>query len=336
MSKFVTLKDLAAELNLSHTTVSRALNNHTKISKSTKEKVVKLADKLGYRQHPGSSLLKDQGSKILAVIIPDITIYFFAKIVEYLQIYFDQNGYYLLILNSNENEEIEIKNIEKCLNLRVEGVLAAISSNTQSQKHFQQLAKREIPLVFFDRVVNFLPVPKIITDDYHASFEATEYLIHRGCKTIAHITASINLNNSNNRLYGYLDALKEHHIPVQESLIFYYEMHPESIEQFIIETLGKFEALDAISVFNDYIANIVINSLTQFGKKVPEDISVFGFSDEPIATQMRPQLSSVEQVAPKMAQLSAQKLLAIIRKEEDSSDQKIKIKQSLVIRQSTI
>lgn len=336
MAKYITLKEIAHQLNLSHTTVSRALKNHPRISQETKEKVKKLAKEMGYIQNPHAQMMMNGQTKSIGVIIPDITIYFFSKIVETLQEKLSNEGYTLLLFNTQESEEKEKEAIKSCLSHRVEGVLAAISMSTKQHQHFEELLKHEIPLVFFDRVINFLPVPKVIADDYRASYEATKYLIDKGCRCIAHITASINLNNSNNRLYGYLDALKDNDIEVNEDLIHYYEMKPSSIEVFCHETLKSYPKLDGVTVFNDYVANNVITVLLDLGKKIPEDISVFGFSDEPIASYVHPQLSSVQQISPKMASLAAQKILSIIKHEEALSSEKILINQSLVIRESTV
>ncbi|UXP32633.1 LacI family transcriptional regulator [Reichenbachiella agarivorans] len=335
MGKYVTLKQLAQQLNLSHTTVSRALHDHPRISQATIQRVKQLADELGYVHNPNAQIMNRGKTKFVGVIIPDITIFFYSKIIETLQIELGRVGYSLLLFNTQENEAEERKAVQSCIEQRVAGVLAAISAGTKQHDHFEKILKHEIPLVFFDRVVNFLPVPKIIADDYRASYQANQYLIEKGCKCIAHVTASIHLNNSNNRLYGYMDALTDKGITVDEQLIKYYEMNPQSIERFLIKTIKNYPQLDGITVFNDYVANVVVNALLKLGKKIPDEISVFGFSDEPIASYMHPQLSSVQQVAPKMASLSAQKLLSIINQDEALTAEKIVINQQLVIREST-
>ncbi|PIB35728.1 hypothetical protein BFP72_10145 [Reichenbachiella sp. 5M10] len=333
MGKFVTLKQLASQLQLSHTTVSRALRDHPRISPATKLRVKQLASQLGYV--PNVQMMHQGQTRYIGVIVPDITIFFYAKIIETLQSLLSEAGYTLLLFNTQESETLERQAVRSCIEHRVAGVVAAISSSTKTHRHFEDLLQHEIPLVFYDRVVNFLPVPKIIADDYRASYQATQYLLEHGCHCIAHVTASIHLNNSNNRLYGFMDALKESNLEVNENLIHYYEMEPQSIEDFLRKTLHKYPQLDGITVFNDYVANIVVNVLLKFGKRIPEDISVFGFSDEPIASYMNPRLSSVQQIAPKMARLSAQKLLAIIQQEEPMESEKIVIHQDLVIREST-
>ncbi|SHJ54820.1 transcriptional regulator, LacI family [Reichenbachiella agariperforans] len=335
MGKYVTLKQLAKQLNLSHTTVSRALRNHPRISEVTKQKVQQLADELGYVQNPNAQMMNQGKSRFIGIIIPDITIFFYAKIIETLQIILADAGYTLLLFNTQENEAEEQKAVQACIERRVEGVLAAISVETKQHSHFESLLKHEIPLVFFDRVLNFLPVPKIIADDYRASYQTTQHLLDKGCRCIAHVTASIHLNNSNNRLYGYMDAIKDHGSTIDEQLIHYYEMNPQSIETFLNKTLKKYPQLDGVTVFNDYVANNVVNVLLKLGKKIPEEVSVFGFSDEPIASYMHPQLSTVQQIAPKMATLATQKLLSILLQEDTLTSEKIVIHQDLILRETT-
>ncbi|MCV9386842.1 LacI family DNA-binding transcriptional regulator [Reichenbachiella ulvae] len=333
MGKFVTIKELARELGLSHSTVSRALKNHPKISPNTREKVQELASARGYIHNPHAQNMGT--SDFISLIVPDITVYFYGKIFETLQNELAASDYTLLLFNTQESETQEREAIDRCIQLRVAGVLAAISMQTEKADHFEKLLHYEIPLVFFDRVLNFLPVPKVIADDYRASYQATQHLIDQGRRHIAHITASIHLNNSNNRLYGYMDALKENGLKVNEELIYYYEMQPDSIEHFLDRALQKHPNLDGVTVFNDYVANAVVNALLKMGKKIPEEISVFGFSDEPIASRMSPQLSSVEQVAPRMASLALQKLLAIVKEEQALQSEKIVIHQELVIRETS-
>ncbi|WP_020530421.1 LacI family DNA-binding transcriptional regulator [Flexithrix dorotheae] len=335
MGKYVTITEIALQLGISHSTVSRALNDNPRISEKTKEKVRRLAEELGYFSNSMANLLSKGQSKIVGVIVPDITINFFAKVIKGIQDTLQKEGYSIFLFNTGESLEKEKEAINTCLKHRVDGVLAAISIQTQKFNHFEKLLKYEVPLVFYDRVANFLPVPKIIANDYRAAYNATKYLIDLGCKCIAHITGSINLNNSNNRLYGYIDALTDHEIEVDETLIFYYEFQANTIETFLQKIIQSNPHLDGLFVFNDYAANYAINVLTKMGKKIPEDISVFGFSDEPVATYMTPQLSTVKQIATKMGQLAAEKMLSVLNRNESLLNEKIIIDPELIIRETT-
>lgn len=335
MGKYVTITEIARQLNVSHSTVSRALNGHARISEKTRRQVVELAERLGYQSNSTAHRLSKGESGIIGVIVPDLSIHFFTKVIAGIQAVLQQAGCEIMLFNTVESMEQEVRAIEQCLKYRVDGVLAAISMKTNTFGHFQKLLRYEVPLVFFDRVANFLPVPKVVADDYQASRNATHYLINSGCRCIAHITASINLNNSNNRLYGYMDALKEAGMPVKEALIHYYEFDRESIALFLERTLKQHPGLDGLFVFNDYVANYSVNVLQKLGKQIPTDISVIGFSDEPVATYMTPQLSTVQHEGEKMGGLAAHKLISIIKKNEPADGEKILINPKLVLRGTT-
>lgn len=335
MGKYITITEIAKRLGISHSTVSRALRNNPRISSSTRKLVMDLANELGYQANSTASQLSKGKSHIIGVIVPDLSIHFFAKVIESIQKVLHDAGYSLLLFNTFESVEKESQAIETCLKNRVDGVLAAISIQTKKFDHFQKLLKYEVPLVFYDRVANFLPVPKVIANDHQAAYRATQYLIDSGCKCIAHITGSINLNNSNNRLYGYLDALTDNRITVNEDLIHYYDLVPSSIDDFLKKTIIKHPQLDGLFVFNDYAANYAVNVLNKIGKRIPEDISVIGFSDEPVATYMTPQLSTIQQVSSKMGQLASQKIVSILNNEEPIVNEKIVIDPKLILRETT-
>ncbi|MEM9857272.1 MAG: LacI family DNA-binding transcriptional regulator [Bacteroidota bacterium] len=335
MGKFVTMTEIANRLGISHSTVSRALADNPRISAKTRKDVKDLAEELGYQANPLVTQLKKGQSRIIGIIVPDLSIHFFAKVIESIQKTLVEAGYSILLFNTSESISKEQKAVQACLMHRVDGVLAAISMQTKAFDHFERILKHEIPLVFFDRVANFLPVPKVVANDHKAAYNATKYLLESGCKCIAHITGSINLNNSNNRLYGYLDALNDHDIVTNESLIHYYEFEPASINKFIRKTISKHPEMDGLFVFNDYVANYAINVITQMDKKIPEDIAVIGFSDEPVATYMTPQLSSVRQVSSEMGNLTAEKIISIIKQDEVMINEKIVITPDLVLRDTT-
>lgn len=336
MSKYVTIVDIAKKLGVSHSTVSRALNDHPRISLATKVRVKELAEEMGYWTNDAISGFKQGRTKLIGVIIPDLSIPFFSFILENLQKTLSRSGYSVLLFNSQESLQTEIESIEKCLNNRVEGILAAITMETNDISHYKKIIKQGVPLVFFDRVINALPVPKVVMDDYQASFQANEYLIKSGCKRIAHITGTINLNNSNKRLYGYLDALNAYEIEVNEELIFYYKFKPSSIQKFIGKIFRKYPDIDGLSVFNDYVAYHAIEGLHKLDKKIPQDVAVFGFSDEPIASYINPKLSSVEQVAPKIGKIAANKMIAILKGDKQLTNEQIVVSPKLILRESTL
>ncbi|MEQ8241182.1 MAG: LacI family DNA-binding transcriptional regulator [Cyclobacteriaceae bacterium] len=335
MSSYVTIMDIAKELGVSHSTVSRALRDHPRISKKTIAKVKKLADERGYWSNDAVRNITQGHSGIIGIIVPDLSIPFFSRVLLNIQSELFKQNYSALVFNSAESAEAEKVSIEKCLMHRVDGIIAAITIETKDFSTYEKVLKQGVPIVFYDRVSNFLNVPKVVADDYVGSYNANKYLIEQGCKIIAHITGTINLNNSNNRLYGYLDALSENGLKANESLIHYYEFEPSSIDDFLKKVLAKYGHIDAISTFNDYTAYYAVQSLIRLGLKVPDNVFVIGFSNEPIATYMRPSLSTVEEVAPKMGTIAAQKMVSILNGSESLTSQKISILPGLILRETT-
>ncbi|MFY0685740.1 MAG: LacI family DNA-binding transcriptional regulator [Cyclobacteriaceae bacterium] len=334
MRNYVTISSIARELGLSHSTVSRALRDHPRISKTTKLRVKQFAKERGYYPTSTGNRLKES-SKLITVIVPNIAVHFFAKVIENIQRVLEREDFDILLVNTMESYHREKQAIESSFQNRVSGVIASISSETTDFQHYQMLLDHEIPLVFFDRVVNFLPAPKIVANDYQAAYDATHHLIISGCKRIAHITGSGNLNNSNNRLYGYLDALRNHNIQIQEDLVHYYEFNPYSIDNFLKKALLKYNDLDGIFVFHDYAAHYTINLLQKWGKRIPEDISIMGFSDEPLASYRNPKLSTVQEVANRMGQLAGKKMMSLVKNGEPMLNEKVIIEQELVLRETT-
>lgn len=334
MGKYVTISEIAQIFSVSPSTVSRALQDHPRISKSLRERIKNKARELGYLPNQYAHVLQQNRTYLIGVIIPDLTLHFYSRILKEIESFYADTPYGLMVCHSNECLDSEVKAVDKLLSKRVDGILAALSSESNQTNHFAKIVTQKVPLVFFDRVDHFLPVPKVLADDYHAAYKATQHLIHTGCKVIAHITASKNLNNSNNRLYGYLDALKDHGIAVRDELICYYKFDQSFIDAFLDKLSTHFPAVDGIFVFNDYVANQVVQRLLNDGKKVPEDVSVIGFSDEPIATYMKPRLSTVAAVARQIGLQASKALLSVIEG-ETVPEEKIILKQDLVLRETT-
>ena len=334
MGKYHTLNDLAALFNVAPSTISRALKDNPRIGKELRLKIQNKAKQLGFRPNRYANILQTNKSHLIGMIVPDITLHFYMRIVKEVEQVLSASGYELILANSNESIKKEKKIIQRLIEKRVDGILAAISFETSKTNHFQELLDLKIPLVFFDRVDNFMPVPKIISDDYKAAYDAVSYLIKSGCSTIAHITGTKNLNNSNNRMYGYLDALQKHGLEVKDDLILYYKFDQSAIDKFLDKITIKYPNLDGIFVFNDYAANRATQHLLKIGKKIPDEISIIGFSDEPVASYMTPQLSTVQDISSKMGLMACEQLLNMIDNDV-LPDEKHTISQELVLRGTT-
>jgi len=314
----ITIKDIARELNISASTVSRALQDHPALKKETKQAVKSLAEKWNYRPNSMALNLLRQTSSTIAVIVPEITSHFFSAAITGMQDVFVSTEYNIMICTSNESYEEEALIIENLSKVQIAGVLVAPSSTTREFDHFRKLQKNDIPLVIFDRDCEGLEAHKVLVDDYSGAFEAVEYLINSGCKRIAHITGAFDMSTNNHRLRGYIDALKKNNLEVVEDYIINANgfTHEDGIEP--TESLLKSKNIpDAIFAVNDRLAVSAMRTAKKLNFQIPGDISIIGFDDEPHSSYFTPALSSVWQPVYSMGMLSARILLHEIEKEED-------------------
>lgn len=330
--KRVTIKDLAQELNVSTSTVSRALQDHPALKLETRERVKTLAKKWNYQPNTLALDLLRQSSKIIAVIVPEITSHFFSSTIIGIQDVMVSTEFNIMIFISNESYEEEARIIEKLSKIQLAGVLVAPSSETKNFDHFRSLQGNGIPLVIFDRDCEGLEAHKVLVDDYRGAFEAVDYLIKTGCKRIAHITGFSHLSTNSNRLRGYINALKKNGLPVKKEMIIQTEgfNHEDGIVP--VETLLKSNNVpDAIFAVNDRLAVSAMRTAKKLDFKIPDDISIIGFDDEPHSSYFTPPLSSVWQPVYSMGMLSVRILLQEIKEESTRFRNEI-FKTELVIR----
>lgn len=330
--KRVTIKDLAQELNVSTSTVSRALQDHPALKLETRERVKTLAKKWNYQPNTLALDLLRQSSKIIAVIVPEITSHFFSSTIVGIQDVMVSTEFNIMVFISNESYEEEARIIEKLSKIQLAGVLVAPSSETKNFDHFRSLQGNGIPLVIFDRDCEGLEAHKVLVDDYRGAFEAVDYLIKTGCKRIAHITGFSHLSTNSNRLRGYINALKKNGLPVKKEMIIQTEgfNHEDGIVP--VETLLKSNNVpDAIFAVNDRLAVSAMRTAKKLDFKIPDDISIIGFDDEPHSSYFTPPLSSVWQPVYSMGMLSVRILLQEIKEESTQFRNEI-FKTELVIR----
>ncbi|WP_223552115.1 LacI family DNA-binding transcriptional regulator [Aestuariivivens sp. NBU2969] len=316
----VTIKDIAKELNVSASTVSRALQDHPALKQQTKDAVRELAEKLNYRPNTMALNFLKQTSTTIAIIVPDITGYFFSAAVTGIQDILVSSGYNIMICISNESYEEESRIVEKLSKVQIAGILVAPSSTTFNFDHIKKIQRNNIPLVVFDRDCEGVDAHKVLVDDYSGAFEAVEYLIKTGCKKIAHITGASDLSTNNHRLQGYLDALKKNNLPILDKYIIYAQgfTHEHGIKP--TESLLKSNNVpDAIFAVNDRLAVSAMRTAKKLNFRIPEDISIIGFDDEPHSTYFTPALSTVWQPVYSMGMLSARILLGDIKRKEDEN-----------------
>ncbi|PIB30574.1 LacI family DNA-binding transcriptional regulator [Maribacter sp. 4G9] len=333
----VTITDIARELNIAPSTVSRALNDHPAIKKETKEAVKELAQLLDYQPNFLALSLLRKKSNTIGVVVPEITSHFFSAIITGIQDVIANSEYNIMICLTNESFEEEAVVIKKLLKMQVDGVLVSPASGTKEFDHFRALQKNGIPVVVFDRDCPGLEADKVLVDDYAGAFQAVEYLIKSGCKKIAHLGGPHNLSTTKHRLQGFLDALKSGNMSICEEHIVHVQgfSHEDGLEP-AMALLSSSNPPDAIFAMNDNIAISAMHVARKLGYNIPEDISIVGFDDEPHSSFFRPSLSTVWQPVYSLGMLSARIVLQRLKEEDVQRPFREEVfKPELVIRSSS-
>ena len=294
--KEVTLKQIAENLGISITTVSKALKNYPDVSKKTKTLVKDEAKKLRYKPNVFAVNLRTRRSRTVGLIIPEVVHHFFSSVINGIIEYAEKKGYLVIILQSNESFKLEKRQIDLLISKRVDGIMISLASTTTDISHLQEVKDLEIPLVMFDKISKLIHCSKIVINDREAAYKATKHLIDSGCKRIAHFRGALLPQNSIDRFLGYKKALEDHGLTYDSSLVYIcdrvdYEDGIAAARQLLedhddvdgIFTITDLVAIGAISVFNDR------------GINVPNDISIMGFSNWFVSSAITPSLSTVDQ-----------------------------------------
>lgn len=332
----VTIKDIAAKLNISVSTVSRALKDNPEISTVTRQKVQELAKTLGYKPNPIAVALKTQKSHTIGIVVPQIVNTFFATVVKKVEEIADQYGYNVLVASSNESFKKEKKNIEVFLANRTDGIILSISRDTTSYEHIKDIQDRGVPLVLFDRTTKEIEVSKVIADDADAAFRIVQHLIRGGAKRIAIITGPEQLSIGKNRMKGYLKAMSAYKLPIQDDLIIRCDDFSVKAAQEATEKLLNMETRpDAIFGINDDMAIGAIEAIKEKKLRIPEDIAIFGFSNTKRSRYMNPSVSTVNQFPEKVGEVAAELLFEQILKPAQSEIREVVVGSELIIRESS-
>lgn len=291
--KEITIYDLAKKLNLSIATVSRALKDDPVVSKKTKKKIADLAEQMGYRSNHFARSLRNQKTNTIGVIVPRLDSYFMATVISGIENIANNEGYNLIISQSSESFEKEIECAKTMFNNRVDGLLVSLAYDTEDLNHFDLFFKRNIPLIFFDRVMDHENCPNILIDNRRAAYEVTQHLINQGCQRIVHITATPKRNVYVDRLQGYRQALSENNIALKEDYIIISNLTQEAGESAATRILQMDPLPDAIFVANDNCAVGCMLALKQAGIRIPEDISFAGFNNDPVSRVIEPNLTTI-------------------------------------------
>ncbi|MGA9590369.1 MAG: LacI family DNA-binding transcriptional regulator [Salegentibacter sp.] len=312
----VTIYDISEKLEISAATVSRALNNHPKISEKTRELVQKTAADMNYKQNRLAQALKSGRTNNVGVIVPYINRSFFSTVIRGIEEELSPHGYHVIICQTHENVDNEINQINTLLNTQIDGIFISISKTTQQTDHIEKVLKEKIPLVFFDRKKDLPGFSSVTIDDFRGGYTATEHLISQGCNKIAHFHGNLNLDIYKNRYDGYVAALKKYKLPVRKEYLIQVSSKIESGASAIAELWEIGEKPDAIFSAGDYAALGAIQELKRRNVHIPEEVCVVGFSNEPFTKFLELAISSVDQTPLEMGRIAAQVFLEQVKEKK--------------------
>ena len=332
----VTIKDIANQLKISPSTVSRALNDHPNISDETKALVSAKAKEMKYQTNFIAAGLRTKKSNSIGILVPHITSSFFSTAIDGIQKVVSEHGYFTIICQSNENYHDEVDQLRSLLSCKVEGIILSISSDTKDYEHIETLTAYETPFVFFDRAAPGFDMPTVEANDYEGGYQAVEHLVKRGRRRIAHLGGPKELGISQRRYEGYIAALKFYNYPVNEEYVIF--TNPEVTHEKEIEEMFKDKKTmpDALFTFSDELAVEAILKLKKMGLNVPRDVSVVGFGDSNLCEIVEPHLTSVTHEPKIMGESAAELLFKVIQKRHIPKHEKnLKFDSRVVIRDSS-
>jgi len=339
LRKKITLKDIARELEVSISTVSKALKNSAEIGRDTKEKVQAFAKLYNYKPNNIAISLKNKQTKNIGVIIPDIVHHFFTTVFRGIEKYANTQGYNVIVCVSDESFDKEVINMELLANGSVDGFIMSLSGGTEQKndfRHIHEVMEQGIPLVLFDRVANEVDCDKVVLNDFEIAYQAVSKLIANGRKRIALITTENYFNVSLKRAEGYRKALRDNGIVIDENLVL--TLPYKEIDETPIQNFFNQNEVDAALCVNELFATICMGLVQEKGLKVPEDISFIGFTDGILSKYSRPSLTTVAQHGERMGEIAAKMLIEKVETEydEEQTFRTEVIEATLIQRESTI
>jgi LacI family transcriptional regulator len=332
---FATIKDIARELQISVSTVSRALRDTYDVSQETREKVLAMAAQLHYKPNFNAIGLVNNKTNNIGIILPAIANYYFATVITGIQQIAYSKGYNIILYVTNDCPQTELAVIENLVNTSLDGLLVCISSHSDSCDHFQEVIDCGTPVVFFDRVASNINTSKVVQDDYNGAFEAVEHLVRNGYRRIAHLAGPQGMLFTQNRLQGYLDALAHYKLPVREEWIIHGGFTQECGEAGLHQLLECEQQPDAIFVVNDRKAIGVMLALKQLGIRIGKEMAVVGFTNDPVSGIISPSMTTVAEPALEIGRQSCELLLKHINK-KNFTPKEVVLPTKLIVRESTL
>lgn len=324
MKQKITLKHIARELDVSISTVSKALKNSEEIGRDTKDKIQAFAKLYNYKPNNIAISLKNKKTRNIGVIVPDIVHHFFTTVFRGIEHYANAKGYNVIVCVSDESFDKEVINMEMLANGSIDGFIMALAGETQLKNdynHLREVTEQGIPLVLFDRVTDEIQCDKVIIDDETAAYEVVKKLIKSGRKKIALITTEGYLNVSAKRAEGYYKALKEHNIPVDTKLVL--QLPYQQQDETKSETFFQNHKVDAVLCVNEIFAVKSMGIAQKLGYRIPEDVAFVGFTDGILSRYATPALTSVDQHGEIMGQTAAQVLIDKIERDHEGEEEEV-------------
>lgn len=334
--KDVTIYDIAKVLNVSAATVSRGLKDHPGIRKDTKKNILDAARKMGYQQNTFASNLRSKRTNTIGVIIPRLNSYFMSTVIAGMEKVANQNGYNLIISQSQESFKKEIASVTTMYNTRIDGLMVSLAYDTQDTDHFELLLKKKIPIIFFDRVIEHDGCTSIVIDNKQAGFDATNHLLTQGCRRIVHIAGNLSRNVYSERLEGYKAALAKFNLPFDEGLVINSSLSEQGGMEAAQQILSMSEKPDGIFADNDTSAVACMKHLTLAGLRIPQDIAVVGFNNDPISNVIEPNLTTINYPGREMGEVAAATLTNKLDHPASPTLDTIVLRHELIVRASSL
>jgi LacI family transcriptional regulator len=322
MKRKITLKQIAKELDVSISTVSKSLRNSLEIGEETRLKVQAFAKFYNYKPNNIALSLKNRKTKSIGIIIPEIVHYFFSTVINGIEQVANENGYSVVICLSDDSFDKEVLNMEMLANGSIDGFIMSLSKETQFKgdfHHITEVINQGMPVVMFDRVTNDILCDKVIIDDKAAAYEAVQSLIDNGRKKIALVTTVDYVSVGKLRTDGYEKALLDNGLPFNEDLII--KIEDVDTCEITISQLLHDRAFDAVFAVNELFAVTIIKTASKMGLKIPEDLAVIAFTDGIISKYSTPSITTVSQSGEKMGNKAAKMLIERLEAEHDDDDE---------------
>ncbi|GAA4299238.1 LacI family DNA-binding transcriptional regulator [Aestuariibaculum suncheonense] len=334
--KKTTIKDIANVLNISPAAVSKALHDDSRISDKTKEAVREVAKELNYQPNHLASALRRGKSNLVGLIVPRTNSNFFSSVIQNIEEVLNKKGYNIIITQSNESFKKECSNIDTLLFTQVDGIIASMANETINLEYFEKIKSKGIPLILFDRGENNLNVDYIGINDYDSSHMIVEHLVKQGCKRIAHIGGYRHTRIFNNRIRGYIDAIKKHNLPLEEDLLVESSLTIEDGREKMKQLLALKKPPDAVYVAADYAALGALQVLEEENIKVPADIALVGFGNEPFTALVTPSITTVNQHSDEIGKQAALTFLERVKSPNKKQTlNKFILEAELIVRESS-